>query len=759
MIKSDFSTEGLPIGRNNANMAYLYGLSDFFTVMFEDTDVVNLLLEATSESASNIYSRFLQLTSSLSLNDIQTTVGSSIELLLIRSSDLVVGELNTFNISKKIVSTRYVANKPMLPTTLLESGVDFRIEPDSTNMGYKVAFSKSIDSFAFPTRLLSDGVTKEYALWFVDAEIDEQLISKYYGRLIDVPAAASTDLFKNFVYGLYYVYNQGPVLSLIRKGLNLALGIPLARDNETVLDVRNYIDTDLYIVITDKNQYVVPYGIYPSVVPDQVLSVSDEIAQWVEIKDWIEYDEWWVNMYIPPSVIPSLPTGQLDRHASAGSNFDYLMREYIKKNTFLVNVKVTSFKNNQTFTQLAEIINRVKPSYTQPIYVWTIPYLDETLTLNDDILPQRRDYNRPEDLSQPIGKMVRNNLRTLSLPEYNALGTADFDGTGLPTNNTLPTDVLTRGSPMFIRMNIPSRVSTLMGEGYPALNIDGGVSTGFVNADSQYKNTSEVDAGWINTLFYRGESTNRTKRSTLSFTRGHRLTHGIPATSRLMSNLVPADRRVIPMYVINETALSAKCITMGLTLPSRSVWVFDLLLGDTSSAINSLPINGANNPSDYYKLLVDNFATLFSRTGIEVPTHPLLPDTGRRVWVPSVVSDITSGDYIIAVRIMDDLIGLYYITNNNTLFAPAYDTIKDIDSMVMTMSAPISRGMGPSASPYYLLRGRGILNYNNTYGNTSSALNEPLTSPTIENNYTDSMNLIPVVVNRSGTILKHYIST
>ena len=71
--------------------------------------------------------------------------------------------------------------------------------------------------------------------------------------------------FKNYISGLYYVYSGGPTLDLIKKGLNLALGIPICRGNETVLDIRNYLETDQYIIITDQNQYVIPYGLTPLV--------------------------------------------------------------------------------------------------------------------------------------------------------------------------------------------------------------------------------------------------------------------------------------------------------------------------------------------------------------------------------------------------------------------------------------------------------------------------------------------------------------
>ena len=68
---SSFSEQGLDVGADDRNMTYLYGLSDFFTFIFEDTNKTNLMLEANAIKASDIYSHFLQLSSSISLDCIK----------------------------------------------------------------------------------------------------------------------------------------------------------------------------------------------------------------------------------------------------------------------------------------------------------------------------------------------------------------------------------------------------------------------------------------------------------------------------------------------------------------------------------------------------------------------------------------------------------------------------------------------------------------------------------------------------------------
>ncbi len=412
-------------------MTYLYGISDFFSVMFEDTSKINLLLESEAEVASAAYSKFLQLTSHISLEDIQTTIGSTLKLITLKSTDAVLGEVNTFKLPLKVLDSRYIANKPLLPTTLLEQNVDYRIE--KVGDGFQVRFAKDITNAGFSTRLLSDQVTKEYALWFVDTEIDEGWISNNFGTLVGVDPQTSSDAFKSFIQGLYYIYLNGPTLELLRKGLNLCLGVPLARDVETVIDVRKYLETDQYIVVTDLNQYLIPYGLTPQVEADDILNIGDELAQWVEIKDHLNDGDWWINLKIPAKLIPNLPAGQVDRYAGPGSHFDHLMRTYLKKHTFLVNVKVTDFKNNQVFQQISDIINKAKPSYTESIYIWTVPNT-ESFLLSDEKFLQQRVHARTENINGGIEHFFRDNATSpvsRGSPQYIKYNVSEFSGSVL----------------------------------------------------------------------------------------------------------------------------------------------------------------------------------------------------------------------------------------------------------------------------------------------------------------------------------------
>jgi hypothetical protein len=90
------------------------------------------------------------------------------------------------------------------------------------------------------------------------------------------------------------------------------------------------------------------------------------------LKDYISDGAWWLNVSIPDNIIKNLSGNQTDRFAKAGSNFDYLMSNYLYKNTFLVRINIGLFNDNKYFSYLSDILYNAKPVYAQPVYVWKL---------------------------------------------------------------------------------------------------------------------------------------------------------------------------------------------------------------------------------------------------------------------------------------------------------------------------------------------------------------------------------------------------
>lgn len=739
MTQSNYTDEGLPIGQNNVNMTYLYGLSDFFTIMFQDTSTVNLLLETTTQSASEIYSQFLQLTSTISLEKISETVGSAIKLMLVNSKDAVQGQTNTYKLSETILSSKYVANAPFLPTTLLESGVDFGLTT-ATDGTTTITFAQGIMSYAFPIQTLSDGSTN-YALWFVDAAIDERLIAKYYGSLIGVDPANSTDAFYNFVYGLFYVYVQGPTLDVMSKGLNLALGIPLARAAETVLDIRQYLTTNQYIVITNENSYIIPYGLPPSVSIGDTLKVGDELANWVVIQDYQSAGDWWINMQIPPTIIPSLPDGQKDRYATKGSHFDYLMQNYLKKHTFLVNVNVSNFENIQQFSQLSSIIGRAKPAYTQPIYVWSIENLTESLTLTEVEFVSQIQPHRCEPMGLPIHQFYRNN-----------------------TENPC-----TRSCPLFIRYNVPYWVAKICGtdpyiDGDPAsMSFNGYTVNGFRNYVHQFRSNTDQEPPWIRAVLQRQSGEWTRTRSQMGWHRSvfdTTATDGVPVNVTASSYNIPAGTRVVPLYVTTQADIAAKSTAIGVLPPDLTQWWFTLFgAASGSQAINEVAIN-AGVTKGGAAILRNNYDLLFFRGSDVGYLSSWIPDkTGWETYAPPV-GEIQDTDYLIGIRILPNVIGVYWVTSDLTNNTEPYWPVNVSDTLNIQYNMPLTRIGGLNGTPFYQLRGRGTLDYNNVNAAINGhAINaaEVTVPPGVDQVYIDKYNPTNVLINRSGVAIVHAI--
>lgn len=402
---STFNSEGVDVGSRDRNLTYLYGLSDFFSFIFEDVDTVNLLLEANALKASEIYSRFLQLTSSISIAGIQEQVGSGIELVLITEADQV-GSLPRFRINKPFNSAKFLANRPFLPTEILEEGIDFKLTQEGLTSCI-LQLARPIEDYQFSRRPLIDGTT-QYAIWLTDVAIDEQLMYKHYGKLLGVAPEVSSEQFSNFVYGLYYLYLNGPTLSLLEQGLNLVLGIPLPRTRSTVLDIRNIVETGQYLIITQDREYLLPIGILPAVGIGDVIDIGTSVAKWIELKDFISDGKWWLNVSIPSNIIRTKPKSQADRFAKVGNRFDELMTQYLFKNTFLIRINVGSFKDNKYFGYLSDILSNAKPSGTQAVFVWKI-------SMDED------EFGAIEEISFTISQIIAI-LRTIGGFPINAIG-------------------------------------------------------------------------------------------------------------------------------------------------------------------------------------------------------------------------------------------------------------------------------------------------------------------------------------------------
>lgn len=749
MITSLFNDTGLPLGANSSNMTYLYGIGDFFQILFEDTAVPNLLLEADSQVAADVYSKFLQLTSTLSLESIQTTLNTSMQLALVNSTNRVTSsEFEEYVLPISLQSSRYIANRPLLPTALLEEYADFQIFQDADGTS-KVRLARPIEEYPFPSRLLADGSTKQYALWFVDANLDERLLSKYFASLIEIDPQNSSEDFANFLYGLYYVYVKGPTLADIRRGLNLTLGIPLARVEEQVIDIRTYLETDQFLVITDQFQYLIPYGLPPSVSVGDTLEIGKELAEWIEIKDYLHDGEWWLNLHIPKAILPEIPTGEHDRYADKGGWIDYIMRQYLRKHTFLVNVKVTNFSNTEHFAQISKIVHRARPSYTQPIYIWTVVASDEDTQLHlEETFSVGVTSIQDEITAPPVQEMRRDT----------------------------PGNSLRRGKSFFYRYQVPSLTTTLCGtDPYytsSAHEFEGEVITGYTNPMAQFRSNSREEIAKYTPVMNRFSDTWRGLRNKVGFRRdlnivnpetglswfstpgagsvnssafnsahvGGQPGEGSSALAEYLNDPMSGvytrhfglnqiyprnirDRRVVPLYVTKLSDLEEKFALIKRKPPQNWDWElfleFSDLRGDVvnGKALNSVAINGQSGIS------LDRIYNAFFHRDVQYDWLPsVLPSYEAAKFLPAR-PELRLRDALLFVQIQCGIFGVYWITENNSLEVDPYHFTASSDPLQVTWNMPRSRQFSDLGVPVYLTRTRLGYNISNS-GVNDAPLNE-----------------------------------
>ena len=670
-----FSNDGLDIGKDRNVMSYLYGLSDFWAYIFEDSSKTNLLLESSALNSSEIYSKFLQLTSKISLEDISIQVDSQIKLIFIQETDLIEGKLETYKLNKvdyedsSLISTRFICNRPFLPTRTLEEDIHYRIDIENSS----IAFFQPLSQLGFPSRVLENGV-RQYALWAVDARVDKNLIYDTFAKLVDINPQASTENYKNLVYGLYYLYTNGPNIELLVRGLNLVLGIPLARDSEVVLDIQKYSDTNNYVVITDLNSYVIPYGLIPDVVAGDSLELSQEISSWVEIKDYVKDGDWWLNFKIPSKVMPNAPVGE-NRYATIGSYGDYLMREYLSRHSFLVNIKTTNFKNLQTFTELSNIIKQVKPTYTNPFYIWTVPIDDEILELNEEDIELQIRTKNCEQVTSGIERFTRN---------------SDFP--------------LTRGCPTFTRFCAPSWVDKDAGRDIYVNGgnyfFRGGVVDGFVSPYLKFRESTTPEENWQVTYFNKDIPNFRIPRSKMVFLRDEPDV-GIRTKSDEGTPYFPGMRNVF-LYVTTTKDVETKFAAFNKEVPATH-W---FTLGASSNIIDAINVHAINSfQSDGAgDILKNNFEFLFKRNPfIQLPkNHPVYSYGHADVKV----TDIKPSDFMLFTRIDEYSIGVWWVTQNVEYIGRPYIPVERNDSdLGIDVTGPITRRMVHLGSPRYYVRG------------------------------------------------------
>lgn len=312
-MKSNITYNGLPqIPDFAGSLNYIYGLSDFWTYVFQDKELLDRTLETQAYQLADLYSRFLQQCSSISIYDIDSTFHRSTSLILINVEyDPILGiEVNydptttsVYTLPEVYVNSVYLMDRPMLPRFTYEKEVHYNIINDGTLL----ETYKPLKDMGFPSTRVINGTKQynQYAIWTTDVEVDEQSLFNYFGKFVSVSPETSSDLYKNFILGVMSLYVNGPTLTLLERGINLAIGIPYARQTETILTTFVDPESGNWHVVTPNNSYVIPYKIPSKYVAGDVVTEGQEVSDVCNIDDYITKEDWWLNINMPRALFSS----------------------------------------------------------------------------------------------------------------------------------------------------------------------------------------------------------------------------------------------------------------------------------------------------------------------------------------------------------------------------------------------------------------------------------------------------------------------
>lgn len=399
---------------SDPSLVYMYGLSDFWTEMFGDSKLVEAVLASSTIELGEVYSYFLQRAAGISLSDIKERYNTRIQLLLLSEDDALDAEMTHFRLGSSITSTDKISNRPILPTQTLDGGVHYEI------MDGTIRFYTSLKNMKFPARHTSAGKL-EYALWMVDVEIDERWIDNSFGKLVGFTEDDAIFNYKSFLEGVYFLYTNGPNISHIERGVNLAMGMPYARDTEIVLDITQDAVTGNWVVFTDTQAYEMPYGYNPELSVGDTLLENSVLSNWVEIRDYVRNGDWWYDIFLPKEVLGTSTPSEVGR-CVAGSTGDTMMKNFLKHHMFEVLITQPN-GDEHSFATARNLVLYAKPEYTYPVFVWKVPLPDELIDIRDDFKMNLNIHVTETCVSPPsirfMDRSTDDDLFTRGIPWYN----------------------------------------------------------------------------------------------------------------------------------------------------------------------------------------------------------------------------------------------------------------------------------------------------------------------------------------------------
>lgn len=246
-------------------------------------------------------------------------------------------------------------------------------------------------------------------MWAPVAQVDIRHVQNTYGVLVDLDADVSTSGYLNRVQGTWFALMNGPSIRNVETGLQLAMGLPVARVSGTVTDIGT--ESDVLGRVTRRTLTVlgdsgaVVHDLNPDVYPDidWVVGVGSAVDQFepltngIEVLDAVEDNNWHLRF---PGV------ADIERF-----------------NSFGVFVALEALSSEADVSDAIRFALRIKPTYTKMFMRFVLTSGDEDLSqdLDDDTFAIELPH-LCEDVSFDEGPPPADPYETLRLGEGHKLG-------------------------------------------------------------------------------------------------------------------------------------------------------------------------------------------------------------------------------------------------------------------------------------------------------------------------------------------------
>ena len=188
-------------------------------------------------------------------------------------------------------------------------------------------------------------------MWAPVVQVDAQHIQKTFGKILDLSSDISTQTYLNRVRGTWFSLMSGPSIRNMHTGLQLSMGLPVAKNNGTVTGIRDYFDElgrleKRELTILGENGYVdheLSTNLYPYI--DWTVEVGETVDEFQPLTNGVTIDdihsdnEWYTKFS---------GVGELE-----------------KFNGFGISVALESITADASVEDAMRFINRVKPTYTK----------------------------------------------------------------------------------------------------------------------------------------------------------------------------------------------------------------------------------------------------------------------------------------------------------------------------------------------------------------------------------------------------------